>query len=137
MRGALNWGIMRRYKLSELNCKDGAHILRGIVPGKYLSKGGLSFKRPGQRTHDIGCACKSCDGKGRHAHPDEAEVFVILQGKGRMEVDGVVHQVGAGDVIVCEAGEDHHLTADEADPCVNLFLHASDSRHPDQNSAGS
>jgi len=123
---------MKRLKLAELNYMGGGHVLQGVVPGKYLSQGGMSFKKPGQRSHDTGCACASCNGSGRHVHANDCEVFILLQGRARMEIDGVAHDMAAGDVVVCEPGEDHHLVADGNDPCVNLWLHASDVRHPEQ-----
>ena len=46
-----------------------------------------------------------------------------------MEIDGTPHDMITGDVVVCEPGEDHHLVADEEDPCVNITLHTSDSHH--------
>ena len=90
----------------------------------------MGFKRPGERTH-------SHDGPGgidHHVHED-SEVFVILQGGGVMELDGERHPVTTGDVLVVEPGEDHHLVADERDPCVGLYLHAGPKRHPKQESS--
>lgn len=124
---------MKRFRLSDLNPAGSEHILTGIIPGKYLSQGGIGFKAPGQRSHDVGCTCKACDGKGRHVHVDDCEVFIILQGRGQMQIDGESHDLRAGDVFVCEPGEDHHLVADEDDPCVNIYLHAADSHHVDKN----
>ena len=126
---------MKKLRLTDLACGEVDHILEGVIPGKYLSAGALTFKKPGDRSHDAGCTCHYCDGKGRHVHDNEYEVFVFLQGKGRVEVDGAPHDVVAGDVIVCEPGEEHHVVSDDNDPCVNLFLHASDSRHEDQRPA--
>jgi len=103
------------------------HVLSGLIDGEYLSRGGLGFKAPGHRSHDVGCNCKSCDGEGRHVHADDQEVFIILQGKARMEVDGESHALKAGDVVICDPGEDHHLISDVDDPCVNIYLHASDT----------
>lgn len=103
------------------------HILFGLISGEYLSHGGLNFKAPRHRSHDVGCTCKSCDGEGRHVHADFHEVFIILQGKARMEVNGESHDLCAGNVVVCEPGEDHHLVSDVDDPCVNIYLHASDT----------
>ncbi|NQT93043.1 MAG: cupin domain-containing protein [Lentisphaerae bacterium] len=126
---------MKKLRLTDLACGEVDHILEGVIPGKYLSQGGMSFKKPGHRSHDVGCTCPSCDGNGRHVHTDDCEVFILLQGKARMEIDGDVHDMVTGDVVVCEPGEDHHIVSDENDPCVNLFLHASDSRHKDQHPA--
>lgn len=124
--------IMKRLRLSDLKSEGGGHVLRDVIPGEYLSHGGLSFKNPGHRSHDVGCSCPSCDGKGCHVHPDDYEVFILLQGKARMEIDGTSHVMAAGDVIVCEPGEDHHLVADKDDPCVNITLHASRTHHTGQ-----
>lgn len=123
---------MKRLRLSDLYCGSEGHILRNVIPGKYLSQGGIGFKKPGDRSHDAGCDCPSCDGAGRHVHADDSEVFIVLQGKARMEVDGIMHDMVSGDVIVCEPGEDHHLIADQEEPCVNLFFHASDLPHENQ-----
>jgi mannose-6-phosphate isomerase-like protein (cupin superfamily) len=122
---------MRRLTIRELAVGQG-HILSGIIPGEYLNRGGLGFKSAGYRSHDIDCTCKACDGHGRHVHQDDHEVFIILQGKAKMEIDGLFHDLVAGDVIVCEPGEDHHLVSDAQDPCVNIYLHASDQRNRQQ-----
>lgn len=122
---------MKQLRLKNLNMEGPDHILKGIIPGKYLCKGNLSFKPPLRRTHDIGCTCASCDGKGRHVH-DDYEVFIVLQGKAHMEIDGTSYQMMTGDVMVCEPGEDHHLLSDKDDPCINLWLHAADERCKDQ-----
>lgn len=124
---------MKRFRLSDLNPFGSEHILTGIIPGKYLSQGGIGFKAPGQRSHDVGCTCPACDGKGRHVHADDCEAFIILQGRAQMQIDGESHDLRAGDVVVCEPGEDHHLVADADDPCVNIYLHAGNSHHADKN----
>lgn len=117
---------MKILSMTDLPCGQG-HILSGIVPGDYLTAGGLNFKGPGDRSHDVGCTCKACDGHGRHVHEDDHEVFIILAGKARIEVDGESHHLRAGDVVICEPGEDHHLVSDERHPCVNIYLHAGDT----------
>ena len=38
-------------------------------------------------------------------------------------VDGVEHPFEAGDIVVIEPGEEHHIVADEEDPIVNIWLH--------------
>ena len=120
---------MKKFRLSDLNPSGAEHILTGIIPGTYLSRGGIGFKAPSQRSHDVGCTCHACDGRGRHVHADECEVFLILQGKGKMQVDDETHDLRAGDVVVCEPGEDHHLLADKEDPCVNITLHGANTPH--------
>ncbi len=119
---------MKRYRVHELPDVSEGHLLRGIVPGEFLCMGGLGFKPPGSRTH-------SNDGPGGsdcHVHESDCEVFVILQGRAVMEIDGTRHELTTGDICVVEPGEDHHLVSDRRDPCVNLWLHAGPRRHPDQ-----
>jgi len=122
---------MKKLTIAELPVNE-RHILAGVIPGEHLTQGGLNFKGPGDRSHDVGCTCNSCDGSGRHVHKDDNEVFIILQGKARIEVDGASHDLVAGDVVVCEPGEDHHLVSDDEDPCVNIYLHAGDKPHAKQ-----
>ena len=117
---------MRRYKISELNVSGAGHILTSLVPGRYLNSGGLSFTKPGHRTHDT---------PEPHRHADSEEVFIILQGRGVIQIDGTEHPVSTGDVLVVEPNEDHHLVSDRSDPIVHIWLHASDTRHPNQQPA--
>lgn len=113
---------MKRLKLTELGGQFEKHFLEKQVGGEWI-KGGLSFKEAGTRTHDRGCDCASCDGEGHHLH-DDCEVFIFLAGRAVMEVDGRDYEVGPGEIVICEPGEDHHVRAEEA--CVNLWLHAAD-----------
>jgi mannose-6-phosphate isomerase-like protein (cupin superfamily) len=111
---------MKRYRFADLKDIRDGHFLKGIVPGDFIHVGGLGFKKPGERSH-------AAEG---HAHVhDDCEVFVILQGKGEMEINGRRHPVTTGDIIVVEPGEDHHLIADLDDPCINLWCHAGPGRH--------
>ena len=123
---------MKKLRLADLDDVRDGHFLGKTLPGAFLNRGGLSYKKPNQRTHDVDCGCAECDGHGHHVHADECEVFVILQGKAVMEINGQPHPLVTGDIMVCEPGEDHHLIADADDPCVNLWLHAGAARHPDQ-----
>jgi quercetin dioxygenase-like cupin family protein len=119
---------MIKLRLCRLPDVSEGHFLKGVVDGDYICQGAMSYKAPGQRTH-------SHDGPGGtdvHIHRDDHEVFVILQGKAMMELNGVMHPMVTGDVFVVEPGEDHHLISDAHDPCINLWLHAGDTRHPDQ-----
>jgi len=123
---------MIRMRLKDLPDNREGHFLKGVIPGEYLCMGGLGYKKPNQRSHDVGCKCSNCDGKGRHVHEGDREVFILLQGKAVMELNGELHPMVTGDVVICEPGEDHHLVADSDDPCINLWLHAGDERHKDQ-----
>jgi mannose-6-phosphate isomerase-like protein (cupin superfamily) len=115
---------MKKYRLTQLEDIREGHFLAGIIPGAYLCQGGIGFKPPGFRTH----AHDGPGGSDRHVHESDYEVFVILQGKAVMEIDGEPHPLTTGDICVVEPGEDHHLISDQHDPCVNLWLHAGPAR---------
>ena len=115
---------MQRYRLNELPDRRDGHFMNGLVNGDFIDYGALSFREPGSRSH-------TSDGPGgqdRHVHLDRDEVFMILQGRGAVEVDGVRHAVVTGDVVVAAAGEDHHLIADADDPCVVVWFRTAPER---------
>ena len=112
---------LKRFRIGDLGSDGPQHVAAGIVPGKRISGGALSFHTPGMRTHD----------DGPHVHADQ-EVFCILQGRGVLEIDGRKEPITAGDVLVIEPGEDHHIVGDPAHPIVNLWFHASDTGNPKQ-----
>ncbi len=118
---------MIKLRLSQLPDVREGHFLKGLIPGEYLCAGTLSYKAPKVRTHSH----DGPDGQDRHVHEDY-EAFIILQGKATMELNGVLHPMVTGDVFIVEPGEDHHLISDGEDPCINLWLHAGPTRHPDQ-----
>jgi mannose-6-phosphate isomerase-like protein (cupin superfamily) len=114
---------MRRYRLAELgDAAPGSHFLADVVEGARLYHGGLSFHPPGMVTHDA---------ERPHVEVDQ-EVFCLLQGEGWIEIDGHREAVRAGDVLVIEPGEDHHLISSEHNPLINLWLHANAQGHPRQ-----
>ena len=47
----------------------------------------------------------------RHYHRLAEEIYLLLEGGGAMEVDGVEREVGAGDAILIPAGAWHTLVA--------------------------
>ncbi|MGI6368662.1 MAG: cupin domain-containing protein [Anaerolineae bacterium] len=112
---------MRRYNMADLAGKNVERIGEGLVPGTFIHHGGLSFHPVGFRTH----------AEGEHIH-ETHEVFVILQGRGQLELNGAAEPVQAGDVLVIEPGDEHHLVGDPAHPIINLWFHCSDERHPAQ-----
>ncbi len=57
-------------------------------------------------------------------HPDHYEVFINVQGRGKLEIEGREYDFNVGDVFLIEPGESHHLTADEEFPVVNLWMGA-------------
>ncbi|MFI6388189.1 cupin domain-containing protein [Nonomuraea sp. NPDC050547] len=94
---------MRRSTLAEHG--DGISL-----PGYRVESGGVSTLPPGQISHH----------RGPHTHPDP-EIFLILSGTGRIHLDGEASGFAAGDVLIVEAGEDHHLEA--VTEVVTTWLH--------------
>jgi len=120
---------MIRTKLSELanHRIAGMHVLGDLLPGAYLISGGLAFAGRGERSHTN----DGPDGRDYHIHGDR-EAFIILQGTGTMEIGGEHHPVEAGDIVIVEPGEDHHLCSSGEDPIVTLWCHAGPNRHHKQ-----
>ena len=71
---------MQRLRVKDLQDIADGHILKDVLPGKYLYRGGLAFEGPGARSHTN----DGPDGRDFHVHED-CEAFVILQGKGTIE----------------------------------------------------
>ncbi|MCZ8514204.1 cupin domain-containing protein [Paenibacillus filicis] len=121
---------MRRYRFKDLQDVSEGHILQSVLDGEFLSSGGLAFSKPGDRSHTN----DGPDGRDYHVHKDDCEAFFILQGKGMMELNGEMHPVQTGDILIIEPMEDHHLISSEEDPVVTLWCHAGPLRHKNQRS---
>jgi mannose-6-phosphate isomerase-like protein (cupin superfamily) len=52
-------------------------------------------------------------GTQRHYHRQSEEIYFILQGSGRMELNGETREVAPGDAILIPAGAWHTITAAE------------------------
>ena len=114
---------MKRMRISELGeTPHDQHFLAGLIPGKRLYHGGLSFHAPDTITHDE---------HRPHVEVDH-EVFCLLQGEGWIEINGERQEAQAGDIIIIEPGEDHHLISSSHNPFINLWLHANDEGHLSQ-----
>jgi mannose-6-phosphate isomerase-like protein (cupin superfamily) len=112
---------MKRFKISDMGAAGPEHVASKLLSGSYIQRGALSFHPRGWRTH----------AEGYHVH-DDHEVFVIMQGQGEIEVDGRREPVHAGEVLIVEPGEEHYLIGDPEHPIINLWFHAGEERHPDQ-----
>ena len=103
---------MKKLQVSELVAKEGGTIFGNFATGKGITRGGVHVFKPGEVAH----------GGERHAHEIE-EAFIILQGKATLPIDGQTYDLQAGDVVIIEPGEDHHMTGDENEPPVVIWLH--------------
>lgn len=105
---------MEKTRLSQLSDAGNGHILKDVFPGKYIYSGGLSFMQPNECSHGD---------EIRHVH-DDHEAFIIFQGRGKLETDGGVYDISAGDVIIIAPGENHHLLSGNSEPLTVLWCHA-------------
>ncbi|MCU0519945.1 MAG: cupin domain-containing protein [Anaerolineae bacterium] len=82
-----------------------------LIPAEFgeatISHGGVYVFKPGETAHP----------EAVHIH-DTAEVFIFVQGQGILPIDGVDYPVETGDVVIVEAGEDHHTRSSVEDPLV-------------------
>ena len=97
---------MKHFKLSELRYSH-SRLLPDLLGDRRITGGGLYVFKPGETAHP----------EPRHVH-DVAEVFIFVQGSGVLPIDGVELPVATGDVVVVEAGEDHHTRSSVDDPLV-------------------
>lgn len=113
---------MRLYRLSQLPEVASGHVFGGIVEGRFISTGGMLFLPRKHLAHAD---------EPRHVH-DTQEVFVMLQGEAVVHFENRDEPLSAGEVMVIEPGENHHLESDAEDPPVMLYLHCGQERHPGQ-----
>jgi quercetin dioxygenase-like cupin family protein len=59
---------------------------------------------------------------GEHTHGNDEELYIILEGKGIMTVDGEVREVHAGDVIVNKPFGTHGLQNDSGEELKILVI---------------
>lgn len=97
---------MKRLTIADLHPTD-SRLMPDLLGQKRITGGGVYVFKPGETAHP----------EPRHVH-DVDEVFIFIQGKGVLPIDGVDHQVKTGDVIVVEAGEDHHTRSSVDEPLV-------------------
>lgn len=83
--------------------------------------------KPGERSHTN----NGPGGIDYHVHED-CEAFLIIQGSGSMQLNGSIHPLTVGDIVVIEPAEDHHICSDPDNPIVTLWCHAGPERHRNQ-----
>ena len=83
---------MKKVAVSELKVDAGSTMFGDLVSSGKVVRGGLHVSKPGEVAHAD---------QERHVHEIE-EVFIVLQGKGRLPLDDEVYDVKKGDVIIIE-----------------------------------
>src|SRR5687768_1820955 len=66
-----------------------------------------------------------------HYHPRTEEIYYILEGTGRMTIDGQTRDVGRGDAIAIPPGAVHTITATGKDQLKFLCCCAPSYEHSD------
>ncbi|MBT3272046.1 MAG: cupin domain-containing protein [Spirochaetales bacterium] len=95
-------------RLSILDLKpDGNRLIPEALGSAGITGGGVYVFKPGETAHP----------EAQHVH-DVDEVFIFIQGIGILPIDGTDYPVQAGDVVIVEAGEDHHTRSSEEHPLV-------------------
>lgn len=97
---------MKQLTLSDLK-PDGSRLLSDVLGDAKVTGGGVYVFKPGETAHP----------ESVHVH-DVDEVFIFVQGTGVIPIDGVDYPVKAGDVVIVQAGEDHHTRGSVDDPLV-------------------
>lgn len=70
-------------------------------------------------------------GIGLHQH-DHDEIYYVLSGRGRYILDGVVHDVAAGDAMLTRAGSTHSIQQSGNEDLVLLIVYLSVKRPPNR-----
>jgi mannose-6-phosphate isomerase-like protein (cupin superfamily) len=106
---------MKRLTVDDLPDGGTPATLAAIAAGwGPVERGGISrYDGAGHRTHN----------EGRHTHT-VPEIFTIVRGSGTIELDGApAGRFRAGDILIMEPGEDHHLISDGTVPLVFTWMH--------------
>jgi mannose-6-phosphate isomerase-like protein (cupin superfamily) len=96
----------RVMRITNLKPSD-TRLMPKLLGDRKIDHGGLYIFQPGETAHP----------EPKHAH-DSDEVFIFVQGKGVVPIDGVEYPVKTGDVVVVKAGEDHHTRSSQEAPLV-------------------
>lgn len=101
---------LRKYHLSDI--KRDLDLLRATSLENYIIvRGGVHVYKPREISH-----------KGEYHVHDHPEIFIALSGRAELRVNEVSHEFKAGDIVVIEEGEEHHVIADEHDPITLVWL---------------
>jgi mannose-6-phosphate isomerase-like protein (cupin superfamily) len=97
---------MKRMRIDGVS-PNARFLMPDVLGEARVVGGGVYVFKPGETAHP----------EARHVH-DTDEVFIFVQGSGVLPIDGVDHPVRAGDIVIVEAGEDHHTRSSVEDPLV-------------------
>jgi mannose-6-phosphate isomerase-like protein (cupin superfamily) len=107
---------MKKFRVTDLH-PDGSRLLPDLLGQMGITSSGVYVFKPGETAHP----------EARHSH-DVDEVFIFVQGKGVIPIDGIDYPVETGDVVIVEAGEDHHTRSSLDNPLVSAWYLMESSR---------
>jgi mannose-6-phosphate isomerase-like protein (cupin superfamily) len=96
----------RVMRITDLRPND-LRLMPQFLGDKKIDHGGVYIFQPGETAHP----------EPVHKH-DAAEVFIFIQGKGVIPIDGREYPVKTGDIVIVQPGEDHHTRSSVDDPLV-------------------
>jgi len=101
---------LKKYHLSDV--RRGLDLLKATsLEGYVIVRGGVHIYKPREVSH-----------KGEYHVHDHPEIFIALSGKAKLTINSVDYEFKAGDVVVVEESEEHHVIADEHDPITLVWL---------------
>ena len=103
---------MKIFRALEIPSGENSEAVRDVFQGRTVVSCGVAEFAPG---------CCAHEGE-KHVHEHD-EVFVILRGEITVPIVGGPTGVArAGDWVLVEAGEEHHLTNHTTAACKAMFL---------------
>ena len=93
----------------------------------------LAWRNSGVRNQSLAEARLPPGGKTQaHYHPRTEEIYYILTGQGRMQIEGEIRDVGPLDAIAILPGQRHQITNTGGEPLVfHSGFYRVATKHPD------
>ena len=99
-----------------LNCHGGSGILHCTGMLEDYEKTSSGFMYIHDNILEPGASI------GEHVHDGTEEIYVIIEGHGEMNVDGVKQEVSEGDICITRSGHSHDLTNSTDGPMRMLVI---------------
>lgn len=100
---------------------DGRHYRAPAFDAEFVADGG---ETDGRYSLSVWTLAPGFGGVGEHAHDDEDDVFLVMEGTITFVVDGVEQPCGPGTLVQATAGTRHDFRNDTGRPArmFNLFV---------------
>jgi mannose-6-phosphate isomerase-like protein (cupin superfamily) len=57
-----------------------------------------------------------------HIHPDHDEIYIVLRGRGKANIQGEIREMGPGDMMHAKAGETHGMVEGLTEGGIEMFF---------------